>query len=219
MDTVGVSSDNSAPRRPRRPAMLDAKAADELQGDIDPAVRSELAHTTASALVHRARAIDDPEVVERLVRLVEAEGLDVVAGMWADSPPDTLPGALWRLYVVREWVRRDPQTLAERYRMGVAAAPVHVAVAGVAGTLGPSELREVVDAVLSGVYAGDLAVALERGAAFCRVLATGAAFDADFVEDRDAAAALRLTRGAGSLVRTAEELEQAAALWRADRLE
>jgi hypothetical protein len=199
--------------------MLDAKAADELQGDIDPAVRSELAHTTAAALVHRARAIDDPEVVERLVRLVEAEGLDVVAGMWADSPPDTLPGALWRLYVVREWVRRDPQTLAERYRMGVAAAPVHVAVAGVAGTLGPSELREVVDAVLSGVYAGDLAVALERGAAFCRVLATGAAFDADFVEDRDAAAALRLTRGAGSLVRTAEELEQAAALWRAGRLE
>jgi hypothetical protein len=139
--------------------------------------------------------------------------------MWADSPPDTLPGALWRLYVIREWVRRDPQTLAERYRMGVTAAPVHVAVAGVADSLGPGELREVVDAVLSGVYAGDLAVALERGAAFCRVLATGAAFDADYVEDRDADAALRMTRGAGSLVRTAEELEQAAALWRADRLE
>ena len=199
--------------------MLDPRQADELQGDIDPAVRSELAHTTAGALVHQARAIDDPEVVDRLVRLVEAEGLDVVAAMWADSPPDTLPGALWRLYVIREWVRRDPQTLAERYRMGVAAAPVHVAGPGVAATLGPTELRSVVDAVLSGVYAGDLAVALERGAAFCRVLATGAAFDADFVEDRDAAAALRMTRGAGSLVRTAEELEQAAALWRADRLE
>jgi hypothetical protein len=199
--------------------MLDPRQADELPGDIDPAVRAELAHTTANALVHQARAIDDPEVVERLVRLVEAEGLDVVAAMWADSPPDTLPGALWRLYVMREWVRRDPQTLAERYRMGVAAAPVHVAVAGVAASLGPTELREVVDAVLSGVYAGDLAVALERGAAFCRVLATGAAFDADYVEDRDEAAALRMTRGAGSLLRTAEELEQAAALWRADRLE
>ena len=199
--------------------MLDPRQADELQGDIDPAVRSELAHTTAGALVHQARASDDPQVVERLVRLVEAEGLDVVAGMWADSPPDTLPGALWRLYVIREWVRRDPQTLAERYRMGVAAAPVHVVVAGVAEVPGPAELRQVVDAVLSGVYAGDLAVALERGAAFCRVLATGAAFDADYVEDRDAEAALRMTRGAGSLLRTAEELEQAAALWRADRLE
>ncbi|GAA2721974.1 hypothetical protein [Cellulomonas aerilata] len=199
--------------------MLDPRQADELQGDIDPAVRSELAHTTAGALVHQARAMDDPEVVERLVRLVEAEGLDVVAAMWADSPPDTLPGALWRLYVIREWVRRDPQTLAERYRMGVAAAPVHVVVAGVAEAPGPAELRQVVDAVLSGVYAGDLAVALERGAAFCRVLATGAAFDADHVEDRDAEAALRMTRGAGSLVRTAEELEQAAALWRSDRLD
>jgi hypothetical protein len=199
--------------------MLDPRQADELQGDIDPAVRSELAHTTAGALVHQARAADDPAVVERLVRLVEAEGLDVVAGMWADSPPDTLPGALWRLYVIREWVRRDPATLAERYRMGVSAAPVHVVVAGVADAPGPAELRQVVDAVLSGVYSGDLAVALERGAAFCRVLATGAAFDADHVEDRDAEAALRMTRGAGSLVRTAEELEQAAALWRADRLE
>jgi hypothetical protein len=199
--------------------MLDPRQADELQGDIDPAVRSELAHTTAGALVHQARAADDPAVVERLVRLVEAEGLDVVAGMWADSPPDTLPGALWRLYVIREWVRRDPATLAERYRMGVAAAPVHVVVAGVADAPGPAELRQVVDAVLSGVYSGDLAVALERGAAFCRVLATGAAFDADHVEDRDAAAALRMTRGAGSLIRTAEELEQAAGLWRADRLE
>ena len=33
---------------------------------------------------------------------------------------DTLPGALWRLYVLREWVRRDPATVADRYRLGVA---------------------------------------------------------------------------------------------------
>jgi hypothetical protein len=77
----------------------------------------------------------------------------------------------------------------------------------------------MLDAVLSGVYTGDLAVALARGAAFCRVLATGAAFDADDLEGADASAAQRLTRGASSLVRTAEELEEAAGMWRAERLD
>lgn len=199
--------------------MLDPRAADELPGDVDPALRSEVAHTTANAIVHRARASEDPLVVERLVRLVEAEGLDTVAGMWADSPPHTLPGALWRLYVLREWVRRDPHTISERYRMGVARAEVHDVVAGVASPPGPTEVSHVVDAVLSGVFAGDLAVALERGAAFCRVLATGAALDADFVEDRDTELAGRMTRGASGLVRTAEELEQAAGLWRSGHLD
>ena len=206
-------------RPPRRPAMLDPRAADELPGDADPALRSEVAHTTANAIVHQGRAAEDPEVVRRLVRLVEAEGLDTVAGMWADSPPTTLPGALWRLYMLREWVRRDPRTISERYRMGVARAEVHDAVAGVASPPGPTEVSQVVDAVLSGVFSADLAVALERAAAFCRVLSTGAALDADFVEDRDADLARRMTRGASGLVRTAEELEVAAALWRAGRLD
>jgi hypothetical protein len=199
--------------------MLDPRAADELPGDSDPALRSEIAHTTAGAIVHRARASEDPAVVERLVRLVEAEGLDVVAALWADSPPGTLPGALWRLYVLREWVRRDPATVAERYRSGATAAQVPGVVAGVAMPPGPDDVRRVADAVLSGVFAGDLAVALERGAAFCRVLSTGAAFDADGVEDLDPDGARRLTRGASSLIRTAEELELAADLWRRDRLD
>lgn len=216
---TGEMSDAPVPRRPRRPAMLDPRAADELPGDMDPALRSEVAHTTAHAIVDQGRAAEDPEVVERLVRLVEAEGLDTVASMWSDSPPTTLPGALWRLYVLREWVRRDPATISERYRMGVHRAPVHDVVAGVASPPGPSEVSQLVDALLSGVYVGDLAVALERGAAFCRVLATGAALDADFVEDRDADLAVRMTRGASGLVRTAEELERAAGMWRAGHLD
>ncbi len=201
--------------------MLDPRAADELPGDIDPALRSQVAHTTAAAIVHggRSGSGDDPALVERLVRLVESEGLDVVAALWADSPATTLPGALWRLYVLREWVRRDPRTLADRYRLGVEAAPVHHVVAGVVSPPGPEEVRAVVDAVLSGLYVGDFAVALERGGAFCRVLATGAAFDADHLDLSDADAAGRLTRSAGSLVRTAEDLEHAAALWRSDQLE
>jgi hypothetical protein len=199
--------------------MLDPREADELPGDLDPALRDQVAHTTAAAIVHRARASEDPAVVERLVGLVEREGLDVVAGLWADAAPSTLPGALWRLYALRAWVRRDPDVVALRYRLGVHAVPVAEVVAGVVSPPGPDEVRTVVDAVLSGVFAGDLAVALERAAAFCRILATGAAFDADARDLADDDAARRLTRGAASLQRTAEELEHAAALWRAGMLE
>ncbi|MDF2848287.1 MAG: hypothetical protein K0R97_2269, partial [Oerskovia sp.] len=114
---------------------------------------------------------------------------------------------------------RDPQTVALRYRLGVDAAPVQEVVAGVVSPPGPEDVRELADAVLSGVFAGDLAVALERAAAFCRILATGAAFDADAREAGDPDSALRMTRGASSLLRTAEELEHSAALWRADKLD
>lgn len=203
----------------RRPARLDPRDAEELVGERDPALRDEVAHTTARAVVHRARAAEDPDVVERLVHLVETEGLDVVAALWADAAPATLPGALWRLYVLREWVRRDPQTVALRYRLGAAAAPVHEAVAGVPVPPAPEDLRALADAVLSGVYSGDLAVALERAASFCRILATGAAFDADAREVADPDGADRLTRGGSGLLRTAEELEQAARHWRAGMLD
>jgi hypothetical protein len=199
--------------------MLDPYVVDQMPGDLDPALRDEVAHTTARAVVHRARAAEDPEVVARLVRLVETEGLDVVAALWSDAAPASLPGALWRLYVLREWVRRDPQTVTLRYRLGVDAAPVHEVVAGVPRPPEPEDVRALADAVLSGVFAGDLAVALERAAAFCRILATGAAFDADAREVADPEGALRMTHGAADLQRTAEELEHAAGLWRADALD
>lgn len=207
-------------RRFRRPAMLSPEHAEAIVGDVNPALRSEVAHTSASAIVHGGRAAsDDAALVERLVHLVDTEGIDTVAALWADSPPDTLPGALWRLYLLREWTRRDPRTIAERYRLGVARAEVAGAVAGVADTPGPEEIRTVSDAVLSGVFRGDLDVALERAGAFCRVLATGSALDADAIASSSDDAATRVTRNASALLSTAAELEQAAALWRAGRLD
>lgn len=208
-----------APRRPRRPASVDPRSLEQVPGEHDPTAGVEVAHLTAEAVVRRGREARDPDVVHRLVHLVESEGLDTVAALWSGSPPDTLPGALWRMYALRERVRRDPGTTAERYRTGIARAEVHDVVAGVAGLPGAQEVVEVLDAVLSGVFEGDLAVALERAGAFCRVLAVGTALDADHVADSDAGLADRITRGAGSLVRTAEELERAAGLWRSGALE
>ena len=61
------------------------------------------------------------------------------------------------------------------YAAGIRHTGVDHAVAGAAEPPGPEELRAVVDAVLAGVFDGDLGVALERAAAFCRVVAAGRA--------------------------------------------
>ena len=206
---------------PRRPAMLDPAEAELIEGDEDPAIRSEVAHTTAQALVHggRAGAGDDPELVRRLVTLVDREGLDEIAALWSRSPNTTLPGTLWRLYLLREWVRRDPATVADRYHLGFQRAEVAGAVAGVATPPGPDDVIEVVDRVLSGLYGGDLAVALDRAVGFLRVLATGSALHADWIEQDDDDLAFEVTRRAGALLTTAEELEEAAALYRLGRLD
>ena len=206
--------------RPRRPAMLEPAMAEQIVGDEDPAVRSEIAHQTAQILVGEGRSrADDPELVDRLVTLVEREGLDAVATLWSRSPSSTLPGALWRLYLLREWVRRDPRQVSERYRLGERRAEVAGVVAGVAQPPGPQEVVDVCDAVMSGMFTGDLAVQLDRAAAFLRVLAPGTALDADWIDDDDDELAFQVTRRAGALLTTAEELESAAALWRADRLD
>ena len=122
---------STEPHRPRRPASLDPKAADQIAGGADPAIRLEAAQRTARAVIGRGHEADvDSETVDRLVRLVETEGLDVVASLWSDSPADSLPGALWRLYILREWIRRAPREVAERYALGAQRAVVDNAVAG-----------------------------------------------------------------------------------------
>ena len=55
-------------RRPRRPAMLDPYQAAALPSGLDPALRGDVAHTTARALVAGGRASEDPAVHDRLLR-------------------------------------------------------------------------------------------------------------------------------------------------------
>ncbi|MDR1118369.1 MAG: hypothetical protein LBL01_03615 [Bifidobacteriaceae bacterium] len=205
----------------RRPASLDPVQAAQIPGGVDPAVLLELAHSSAGALVARARdsAAQDPELVARLLALVETEGVDTLAALWSEAAPDSLPGALWRVYMLREWVRRDPITVAERYRLGAELQDVARVVAGARNPPGPDEVLRLADEVLSGVFAGELDVALGRAAAFARILATGSALDADWLEESSPAAAEALTRRAAKLLATAEALEAAARSWRRGSLD
>lgn len=202
--------------RPHRPALLSVDVLEELQGGGgDPALREEAAHTTARLLVEGARDEADAEVADRIVRLADEYGLEMLADLWADSPPESLPGALWRLYALRQWVHTAPYAAARQFAEGRRRAPVLHAVAGVADPPGPDEVRALVDAVLSGVARGDVATTFERAAAFARVVAVGRA---ELAAETSGATAVgdagregsELTASAARLVRTAEQLEHAA---------
>jgi hypothetical protein len=205
-------------RRPWRPALLGKAALETFGGAPDPAAMAEAAHATATLLVESGRATTDEATRARLVSLVDEVGLDTIADLWAQRPARSLPGALWRLYVLREWVRRDAIAASHDFSTGRAAAPVAHVIAGAAEPPTPEALRVLLDAVLHGVFAGDLAVALERAGAFCRVVVAGRVTRADDVEPADPSGADALTRSSSSLLRTAEDLEAAAVLWRGQNL-
>lgn len=196
-------------RPPRRPAMMSPAAIEAVGVAFDPMQEIEAAHQTAAVLVHTGRTAHDPTVTARLVDLVEELGLSTVADLWAHRPARTLPGALWRLYVLREWVRRAPDEASLDYTAGVRFADVDHAVAGAADPPGPTEVTALAGEILAGVFEGDFAVALERAAAFCRVVAAGRA---DRSEGEESA-----TRAA-HLMDTADDLTGAATLWRLGEL-
>jgi hypothetical protein len=188
---------------------------------LDPARVTEVAHETAAVIVRTGRAAHDPELTSRLVALVDDLGLSTLAELWADRPARSLPGALWRLYVLREWVRRDPLGASADYAAGIRYADVPHVVAGVAEPPGPAEIQKLADAILTGVFEGDLAIALQRASSFCRVVAAGRAQranDADGVEAMDPQWGSAHTRRAASLLTTADDLEACARLWSQDDL-
>lgn len=197
------------------PVKFSPEKFDAHEGGTDPARVSEAAHLSAQALVSRGRESADPVVHDRLVRLTDEQGLEGIAEMWAQAPAVSLPGALWRLYALRAAARKDPYRMGRWFAAGKQTAQVSNVVAGVADPPGAEEICEVADAILSGAFDGEFDVALERSAAFCRVIATGQerTLDISSLGVRDP------WRRIPRLIRTAEELESAAAAWRRGALE
>jgi hypothetical protein len=179
----------------------------------DPAETTAVAHETAAVLVGTGRAAHDPDVTTRLVALVGELGLSTLAELWAGRPARSLPGALWRLYALHEWVQRQPEEASLDYAAGMRFAAVNHVVAGAAEPPGPEEVQALTEAILRGLFEGDLDVALLRAAAFCRVVAAGRADRAHAVDDTDPLRASALTRRAASMLTTGEDLEACARLW------
>ncbi|WP_105567573.1 DNA-directed RNA polymerase subunit beta [Microbacterium halophytorum] len=202
-----------------KPVRLPGEVFDRLFVGDDPAEVSRAAHATAQALLARVRADPEIDVVDRLVAFTASHGIDDIAELWSRSPANTLPGSLWRLYLLQLSIHDDSVTAALLHERGTAelrtADPV---VAGAPSSAGPAELVAVIDRIMRGVFAGDFAVALDRAAAFCRVQASGATHLADDYEATEPERASTFTARAARLAAYAEDLHQAARLWRRDSL-
>ncbi|SDH30447.1 hypothetical protein [Agrococcus jejuensis] len=202
-----------------RPARYASRWFEQFVGDMDPVARVQLAHETAAALLARVRTDVDADVVERLLALAADDGIDSVAELWSDARPHTLPGALWRIHLLRTMVAQQAVDVAAHFTVGVerlhTADPV---VAGAATPTGPEEIAVLADEILRGVFAGDLALALDRAAAFSRIAGAGALAEADARDAFDADAATRLTTRASRLATLADDLAASAALQRRDAL-
>ncbi|TQJ31403.1 DNA-directed RNA polymerase subunit beta [Microbacterium sp. SLBN-146] len=199
----------------RRPAEL----FDRLFAAEDPAEVSRIAHSTAHALLARVREDPSGEVVDRLIAFTDDHGIDDIAELWSRSPAKTLPGALWRLYLLQLMIHDDPQTAALLYERGrLELDSVDPVVAGAPVPAGPDELVALIDMILRGLFEGDFAVALDRAAAFCRVQASGSTHLADDYEATEPERASTLTTRALRLSTYAGDLAAAAALWRRDGL-
>ncbi|MEO8528958.1 MAG: DNA-directed RNA polymerase subunit beta [Pseudolysinimonas sp.] len=203
-----------------KPALFGGSEFESFVGGDDPAKVIRIAHESAHALLHRARSSGDPEIVDRLVHYTDEHGLDALAELWARSASNTLPGALWRIYLVRLLIHQDPEGVSLLFQRGTEVlSTIDPVVVGAPTPAGPDEITELADRILRGVFDGDFALALDRAAAFCRVTAAGATSVAD---DQDAASpdrATELTTRALRLTTTANELSACARLARSDGLD
>jgi hypothetical protein len=198
-----------------RPVRLSPETFDNLLGSHDPAEQTRMAHATASALLARVRADDSGVSAERLVAYATEHGIDEVAELWAKSPAVSLPGALWRLYLLQVSIHADPSLAALLHERGRVELPsVDALVAGAPVPAGPEELVALIDTILRGAFSGDFAIALERAAAFCRVQASGSTHIADDYDPTEPDRASDLTTRASRLSAFAHDLTASAAAWR-----
>jgi len=206
--------------RPHKPVKFAGHQFADIQGGEDPAAVSRMAHETAAALVDRVRQERDPEVVDRLVRFTDENGIDAIAELWSRATPRSLPGALWRIYLLRTMIRTDADAISLFYQRGaLGPRTIDPVVAGAPDPAGPAEVLDVADQILRGVFTGDLAIALDRAAAFCRVVAHGCASLADDADATEPERATELTTRALRLTEIAGDLSASSKLWRSGGLD
>ncbi|MDO9398351.1 MAG: DNA-directed RNA polymerase subunit beta [Herbiconiux sp.] len=203
-----------------RPVLFEGRAFEAFQGGEDPATINRVAHETAAALLSRVRDNPEPEVIARLLAFTDEHGLDAVAELWSRASAHSLPGSLWRIYLLRALIRQDAEQASYFFERGARAIPgIDPVVAGAESPTGPEEIIELADRILRGLFTGDFAIALERAAAFCRIMAHGCAEIADDAEIGAPETATTLTTRALRFETIGDELAASAALWRHDGLD
>ena len=104
-------------RQFHRPVLMEPAEAERYTGAEDTAATSALAHQSAQLLIGGYLGADTDATLTAagLRKVVASHGVDVIGELWATSPAGTLPGVLWRLLLLREWIERDPALVESRY--------------------------------------------------------------------------------------------------------
>jgi len=205
-------------RRPHRPARYaDLTALIDAAGGDSPRSRAEVAAAAAQTLL--AAAAEGER--ERFVTLADAVGIDTLAELWRECDPVSLPGALWVLYLLRQWCRSDPDEVARLWRDGEPYEAPDAVVAGAGMDPDSEAMLRLADSILGSAYGGDFAIALDRAAAFFRVIAAGRREGrpvTDGASDVDSPDGPDSPDLAPRNDRVARDLAAAAAAWRAGTL-
>jgi hypothetical protein len=196
----------------RLEASLSPDPADTVQ---DPAELHAIAHQTARVLVDRGGDKASQDLLDRLVSFTDTHGLDTLAELWSTASPASLPGALWRLYLVRAVIHHNTEDVTTLFERGVNdLATIDAVVAGAPNPLTATGLAELIDGILRGVFVGELSVALSRASAVARAVSAGA-ISLAFVADEHAS---YLTTRSLNWSVIADELAEAARVERAGAL-
>ena len=199
-----------------RPVKRPGNVVELMGGSGDPSELSALAHDTAAALLHNISKASDPAIVDRVIAYCDANGIDDVAELWADAAPQSLPGALWRIYLLRHAVTTNAEGAGLRFRRGLEVDVVGQAMVGSPEAPTPTQVAALATQILKGAFTDDFAVALDRAAAFARVLSVGAN---DLATDEpDDVYRQREADLSASYAKLAVELAGSAPLWRAGHL-
>lgn len=154
----------------------------------DPVARSETSHATAALLLGDSEGNRDEAATRRFVELADDIGFEIIAEMWSAAPAVSAPGALWRLYALRQWIKSAPRELSEMFSDGQRRVTEGIGydeiLAGVELPAGPDEVAHAIDEILVGAFRGDVVIALLRAAAFVGICAAG-------TDDRDTGNRLR----------------------------
>lgn len=202
------------------PVFFDGQQLDRFQETRDPATISRVAHDTARLLIERAHSGDDASLVRRLTHYTDEHGLDTIAELWSAASERSLPGVLWRTYLLRSMIVHNPLDMAELYESGRSSvSTVDEVVAGVGDPAGPDQVCAASEEILHEIFAGDMGDALDRAAAFTHLVALGYLRRADVLDAFDVARASALTERARSLSQMSGAFASGASLWRRDALD
>lgn len=205
----------STRKAPRRPAMLDAEQAENIPGAEDAASSSEVAHLVAQTLLGIEKESD--ENVQRLRQLLESGGIDTVSELWSTSPASTLPGTLWRLYLVYQWYLRNPQLVNERFQQGLAALEIGDIFSREHSDKSVANLMDKLAALWQAQTSiAELAPLLDRVSDFLQVLASGVS--AEWIKDSRDELADAVTLRPQALLQTADDLKLSARAAKANHL-